>query len=169
MTPLTTVRAALTRLQCRPFTDIGRAATLTWLAFGDVPRANQRAHQGGSAPALHLQCRWRLARGAAVLVQEGDLFVPAAHVGADFEAGGEIGTSRFDERVRTVARLIAQETPLVESIRLGDKSDLQLMLTGGLSLEVFPAHRQAREDWRLLSGDEAGRHHVAEGGTLFTV
>nr|WP_134008049.1 hypothetical protein [Streptomyces sp. 846.5] len=75
MTGLAEKQAALSELEGRPFTAIGRAATLVWLTFGDeVPWLDYRG-QGTVRPelSLHLQCRWRLAHGAAVTIQQGDL------------------------------------------------------------------------------------------------
>lgn len=178
MTPVTRyqsgvspTRAALGELEGRAFTAIGRAATLVWLTFGgEVPWVNHRGDQmTRPESAVHVQCRWRLVRGSAVVVQHGDLYVPGASAGADFAAGGEIGTARFDDRVAVVTRLVAAENPVVEDVYLGDKSDLRLVLSAGISLEVFPAGREGDEDWRFLSSAGGRHHYVAENGSVFAV
>ncbi|PKT71906.1 hypothetical protein CW362_16785 [Streptomyces populi] len=171
MTGLEATRAALRELEGRPFTAIGRAATLVWLTFGDdVPWVDHRGeHTVHPEMSLHLQCRWRLLNGVSTVVQEGDLHAPGARAGARFEAGGEIGTSRFDDRVKTVMQLVAADAPVVDHVRIGDEFDLQLMLSSGMSLEVFPAGRPEREDWRFLSPGEGRPHYVVENGSVFTV
>jgi hypothetical protein len=151
VTSLVAARSALGALEGRPFTALGRAATLAWFAFGDeVPWVNYRGeHTTRSELALHLQCRWRLVRGATALVQKGVLYVPGARAGAAFDTGAKIGTSRFDDRVETVSRIIAAEVPVVEHVRIGDAFDLQLTLSSG------------------VSGD--GHHYVVENGSVYAV
>jgi hypothetical protein len=170
VTGLETTRAALRELEGRQFTAIGRAATLVWLTFGDeVPWVDYRGeHTVRPELSLHLQCRWRLLNGVSVMVQEGDLYVPGARAGARFAAGGEIGTSRFDDRVEAIMQLIAADAPVVEHVRIGDEFDLQLMLSSGTSLEVFPVGRPGWEDWRFLSSGEGWPHYVVEDGSVFT-
>jgi hypothetical protein len=111
-------RAALAGLEARPFTAIGRAATLVWVTFGEeMPWVNYRGeHTVRPELSLHMQCRWRLVRGAAVMVEEADLYVPGARAGTDFAGGGELGTSRFDDRVEAVAQAIAAEAPVVADV-----------------------------------------------------
>ena len=171
MTSLVAARSALGALEGRPFTAVGRAATLAWFAFGDeVPWVNYRGeHTTRPELALHLQCRWRLVRGATALVQKGDLYVPGARAGAAFDTGAKIGTSRFDDRVETVSRIIAAEVPVVEHVRIGDAFDLQLTLSSGVSLEVFPEGHEGREDWRFLSMAGDGHHYVVENGSVYAV
>jgi hypothetical protein len=168
---LVAARDALGELDGRPFTAIGRAATLVWLTFGDeVPWVNFRGEQTTRPElALHLQCRWRLVRGAAVVIEEGDLYVPGAHAGSGFAAGGEIGTSRFDDRVEAVSRLVTAEAPAVDEVCLGDEFDLRLTLSSGMSLEVFPAGRSRWEDWRFLSSAEGRPHYVVENSSVFVI
>lgn len=171
MTSLAAVRRALGEVEGRPFTAIGRAATLVWLTFGEDapwvdPRGERRMRRASS---LHLQCRWRLTYGAAAVVQEGDLFLPGARAGAAFEAGGEIGTARFDDRAGVVMRAVAADVPVVEQVWIGDEFDLRLTLSTGMSLEVFPSGRRGREDWRFLGSADGGRHCVVEGGSAYTV
>jgi len=170
VTNLRETQLALRELEGQPFTAIGRAATLVWLTFGDdLPWVNHRGeHTVLPQNYFHLQCRWRLSRGAAVMVQKGDLFVPGARADAGFAAGGAIGTARFDDRVETVTRFIAAEVPVVERVRVGDEFDLQLTLSSGMSLEVFPSARKEREDWRFLSSAEGRPHYVVENGSVYT-
>ncbi|MEU1290388.1 hypothetical protein [Kitasatospora sp. NPDC005856] len=169
MIGLEATRAALRELEGQPFTAIGRAATLVWLTFGDdVPWVDHRGEQTVRPEmSLHLQCRWRLLNGVSAMVQEGDLHVPGAGAAAGFEAGGDIGTSRFDDRVETVTQLIAADAPVVDHVRIGDEFDLQLMLSSGMSLEVFPAGRPEWEDWRFLGSGEERPHYVVENRSMF--
>lgn len=170
MSSLGETRAALGELKGRPFSAIGRAATLVWLTFGgEVPWVNGRGDEMVRELAVHLQCRWRLVRGAAVLVEEGDLYVPGACAPAEFAAGNEIGTARFDDRVEGVTRLLAAEAPVVDAVSIGDEFDLRLTLSSGMTLEVFPAGREGREDWRFLGSGGGGQHYVVENGSVFTV
>ncbi|MFI8186914.1 hypothetical protein OG539_02265 [Actinacidiphila glaucinigra] len=168
MSSLVAARDALRELEGHPFTAIGRAATLVWLTFGDeVPWVNFRGeHTTLPELALHVQCRWRLVRGAAVVVEKGDLYVPGASSGADFAAGGEIGTSRFDDRVEAVSWIVAAQAPAVEEVYVGDEFDLRLTLSSGLTLEVFPAGRSEWEDWRFLSSADGRPHYVVENGSV---
>ncbi|MGW5348976.1 hypothetical protein ACWERV_00470 [Streptomyces sp. NPDC004031] len=176
MPDLAAARAALRTLEGRPLTAVGRAATLVWFTFGDeVPWADPRGGPSVRELALHLQCRWRLTRGAAVMAEEGDLFRPGTRAGArtgaraGFTAGGEIGTSRFDDRAEAVTRLVAREGPVVDAVSIGEEFDLRLTLSTGMALEVFPAARAGREDWRFLGSAEGGRHYVVENGAVYTV
>lgn len=171
MTSLVAARLALGELVGRPFTAIGRAATLVWVAFGDeVPWVNHRREQASRPElAVHLQCRWRLVRGSAVVVEEGDLHVPGTRAGTDFAAGGAIGTARFDDRVEAVAGIIAAEAPVVCGVGIGEGFGLRLTLSSGMSLEAFPAGREGWEDWRFLSSAGGGRHFVVENCSMSTV
>ncbi|SEO43793.1 hypothetical protein [Actinacidiphila rubida] len=130
---------------------------------------NHRGEQMVRELAVHLQCRWRLIRGAAVLVEAGDLYVPGACAAAEFAAGNEIGTARFDDRAAAVAQLVAAEEPVVDAVSIGDEFDLQLTLSSGMTLEVFPAGREGWEDWRFLSSAGGGQHYVVTNGSMFTV
>lgn len=105
----------------------------------------------------------------AVMVQEADLHGPGTRAGAQFTAGGEIGTARFDDRVEAVARVIAAEAPVVDHVRIGDEFDLQLTLSSGMSFEVFPAGREGREDRRLISSAGGRRHYVVENRSMYAV
>lgn len=134
-----------------------------------MPWVNPRGERMVRELAVHLQCRWRLIRGAAVLVEEGDLYVPGAGAAAEFAAGNEIGTARFDDRVAAVAQLVAAEEPVVDAVSIGDEFDLQLTLSSGMTLEVFPAGREGWEDWRFLSSARGGQHYVVKNGSMVTV
>ncbi|MEZ0069171.1 hypothetical protein ABIA32_005214 [Streptacidiphilus sp. MAP12-20] len=66
-------------------------------------------------------------------------------------------------------RMIAAEAPVVVHVRIGEEFELQLSLSSGMTLEVFPAGNPGLEDWRFLSSAEGRPHYVVENGSLSAV
>jgi hypothetical protein len=132
------IEKALAPLLSLDLLTIGRAANLEWFTFG---------HHDGSgagnvelAPfALHAACPWRLLLGEKILAGSGDHRRPASEDTPedDFDAG-LIGSELIDLRHVDVRKRLEEQSHSVVRVHAEDSGGLQLSLSHGLTLELFP-------------------------------
>jgi hypothetical protein len=133
---------------------IGRAADLEWFTFGH--REGSEASDEHLAPfALHASCPWRLSLEGKVLAGSGDHRRLASEDTPedDFDAG-RIGSELIDLRHIEVRKQLEEQPHSVVSIHAEDSGGLQLSLSLGLTLELFPDASMADYDevefWRFF-------------------
>jgi hypothetical protein len=150
-----------------PMWGASRSADLVTLQFGErrtVPGRDGGERTVGTC-ALHIACPWRLAAPDRVLVGSGDLLTPA-DPDADLDTfdWDEPGASWLDVRLGELAEAHAADPPVVEAATADEYGGLQLSLTGGLALELFPnstpTGHVSTEFWRLLRPGTTDPHFV---------
>src|SRR3954452_2365316 len=114
---------------------------------------------------LHLQCSWRIAEGATIVVASQDLFYAAGDDPYkdrdDFD--WEKQQNRRDERIAALFTSWADDPPTVESVDADTVGSLFFSLTRGYAFGVFPCDSLGRERWRLLPNYPQRDHFVVTG------
>ena len=149
-----------------PWWAIGRMVDLVWLEFGQRHRV--RTFRGNWKVvgdwALHLQCSWRIGGPQGLLVASDDRFCPAGDPGkAPKKWKWDTGPTRFDERVKSLLPQTAEGFGVVQKARGNRFRGVQLKLTNGLMIEIFPSDtldREGDEPWRFFQPSRKSNHFV---------
>ena len=156
-----------------PMWSIGRAADLEWFQFGMQRPAP--THKGGIKTvgeyALHVQCAWRIISLHGIVVASRDRYYPAGDnldedlLQFDWDRPG---VNRCDERVSILMEKY-KETPLVvEAIEADSIGSLQIILSDGYALQIFPDDSLEGEYWRLFQPSMEKEHFVVTGHGIET-
>ncbi len=119
--------------------------------------------------ALHVQCAWRLAGPGGIITGRQDLYYPPGDSGLspeDFD--WDENESRRDGRLRGFFQEHASEPPVLMKVQGDFLGGARLLLSGGLTLELFPANSLPGEHWRLFRSGTDGPHFVVTGRGLET-
>ncbi len=155
--------AALAGLRIR---EIGRAADLLWVQFGEwrtVPCRKGGTRQVGQW-ALHVQTSWRFTQGESIVLGVHDLYAYDDEEATSFD-WEKCGESRFDRIASGLNARFGDEEMVVESVACDAVGSLTLRLGGGLEFAVFPnssSDYPEREFWRLFAPATDGPHYVVE-------
>jgi hypothetical protein len=161
------VTAALQVVLGEPFANIGRAADMAWMGFGELVEVRSRRTGGARAVsehALHVQCPFRLTRDQAVLVASGDMYYPRADPYLDESTLGEpfdwdaLGANWFDGGAEAVHDLIRDLSPRVVAVTVDTFGGLNMTMTANIELVVFPNRSFPSEHWRFFRAN--GPHLV---------
>jgi len=115
--------------------------------------------------ALHVQCAWRITRGARILVGSRDIHYPSTYsegqeISNDFD--WERDTTRLDALLQALFDAGTKEF-VVQRVEVGDAGKFIAVLSGELSLEVFPDDSLPLEHWRLFIPQAHQPHFVVAG------
>ncbi len=165
------IKSALAPLVGLPLWSAGRAADLQWFQFGEqhVVVAQLGKAKGSERTvgdySLHVQCAWRIAGPAGVVVASRDRYVPAGDPETDSPdwTWDQPGANRCDERI---AAWCHSKAYTVRSVAADILGGLSLVLSGDFALDVFPDDSLDGEYWRLLRPAREGRHFVVSGGGI---
>ena len=148
------IEQALAPLLSLDLLFVGRAATLEWFTFGHHDRSEGRDVE--LAPfGLHASRPWRLTLGAEVLAGSGDHRRPATEdtPEEDFDAG-RIGSEFIDLRHIKLRKQLEEQPHSVIRIAADESGGLELSLSRGLTLEIFPDASMGESDevefWRFF-------------------
>ena len=114
-------------------------------AFGFGDRVEEPGHVVASEYSLHIHCRWRVVRGASILVGSADVLWPpeGSEVSyRDFDYDGK--RSRRDELLDTFL-LHGEAAHIVTSLEGASTGDARVALQDGCVLELWPDHRSGVE------------------------
>jgi len=166
------VESVIAPLVGMPLWDAGRAADLSWLAFGQrqtIKDFRGKPREAGEY-ALHVQCAWRFVLGEKVVAGNRDLYYPRGYKdpkeeipkGFDWDVQG---ANRCDEML---AELFADGAKqfVVQRVNAGPAGELALLLEGGLTLQIFPNDSLDGEHWRLFRPGSDEPHWVFTGTGL---
>jgi len=144
---------------------VRRAADMLVLHFGNI-----RAHSSGKGTvgeyALHVQCPWRLDGPLGTITGREDLWEYAGPgeepPGWSYEDGLTLQDERLDDlfgpRHETSRSWVTEKDRfVVTAAQQTSCGDVRLELTGGHTLQLFPASCK-REAWRLFA--PASTHHL---------
>lgn len=137
--------------------QFGRAAAMGWVSFTTL---------GGHSYSLHIQCAFRVRRGAEILIGNLDMFYPTPAMAEDPTFSWEAydwdvqGANAYDQWAR---RIKGESIPFqVGSPTVSDCGDLTLPLGEGLFLELF-LNQTVEEGWRFFCLLPDAPHLVVTG------
>jgi hypothetical protein len=114
--------------------------------------------------ALHVQCPWRVTKGARLVVGSGDLLTPAdPKVDRETWDWDVVGATWWDEQIREFfeKNSISLE---VEAVIVDAFGGFRLICSGDVTFEVFPTASAAPHDvseyWRLFRPGGSIKHFV---------
>ncbi len=143
--------------------QIGRAADLLWMHFGDwreVPSQRGGTRQVGEW-ALHVQTSWRFTRRDRILLGVLDLYAYAED-GSDFDWDRD-GESRFDRLATSLNQSFRDDDIRVRHLACDEVGSITLHLDTDLHFSVFPhfsSDYPDREYWRFFQPSTEGAHHI---------
>jgi hypothetical protein len=152
-----------------PLWDAGRAADLTWFAFGE--RRMVKDFRGESKEvgeyALHVQCVWRLVEREQVIIGQRDLYYPATPGRTSPEVPRSfsfdvIGSTRLDSLFKEFFHDSGRQL-IVERTEAKRAGAIDIIFRGDVVLEIFPNDSFDEEHWRLFRPGKDGPHFVATG------
>lgn len=156
----------------KPFRYAGRAATMAWLGFGDditVPDREEGTLEVAEY-ALHLQCTWRIRGPEGIITGATDLFyspddppLSLDNEEWDKKVDGRLFRTLCDARLEALFERHGDNTLIVQSVAADDVGSLQLTLTGGYVVEVFPDDSLPGEHWRFFRPGDLDSHLVVTG------
>jgi len=147
------VTGVLERLVGEPFMEFGRAADMMWLGFGEeVPAPTRRDSARRCAKhRLHASCPLRLDLPTAVLVASSDIYVPAEpRESLESFEWDDPGANLFDVSVSAYWRENPPGSVVVEAVSADAVGGIQLGLSTGQSLTLFPSRSGLTEHWRYF-------------------
>ncbi len=151
-----------------------RAADMRVFHFGEMREGN-----GGTVGqyALHIQCPWRIDGPEGIVTGRRDLWehISTKPMPDEWEPG--IDDNIQDVRLsnlfggydnKTHSHVNSGESLVVESVRASDVGDLDIKLSGGYRLVLFP-FGSTGEAWRLINPGKDMSHFVIEGTRSYFV
>ena len=148
------IEQALAPLLSLDLLFVGRAGTLEWFTFGHH-EASENEHIELAPFALHASCPWRLLVGGRILTGSGDHHRPASDDTSeeDFDAG-RLGSEFIDIQHIELRKRLAEQPHSVVEISADESGGLQLSLSSGLVLQIFPNASMSEDDevefWRFF-------------------
>lgn len=157
------IERQLSRLVGISLSSIGRASNMTWFSFGKQTIVKDRFGKDRTIGefALHVHCSWRLIKGNKILLASRDIYVPDSRSSTqndDFD-WSVVGNSGFDERTK---QLFEQQDvrAVIQEIRSDNFGGAVLMLSNGVSIDIFPDQSGQTEFWRLFRPGDSSEHFV---------
>jgi hypothetical protein len=151
----TLIRATLRDTLKAPLVELGRAADLIWLGFGEiVPSPTQQLPgRRGARHRLHISCPFRLdANNGKPILAGDDIFQPASlsdGAPANFD-WDKPGANRYDAIVESFWREREPGSIVVEDIEADHAGGLTLALSQGYTIRCFPNRSGLAENWRYF-------------------
>ena len=145
--------------------EIGRAADMLWMAFGELRTMTTRTGQQREVGewALHLQTPWRFSVGSTLLVGAKDIYT-------NWETGQfgeylEIGDSRFDRLANILNQRLKNMAHCTRSIACDGLGGFRLAFDDDLSFDAFSdmSHDHPENElWRLFEPATEKHHFVVQ-------
>lgn len=154
------IQEALVPLVGLPLRNIGRAANMVFLDFGEMRETQDR--RGGTTTVsdwtIHVQCPWRVCRQGNIVVAYYDLYRTPA---GDVISGDSLSGSQFDAVTADLCMEFQTAPLIVASIVVDDVGGFTLCLAGDYRIDVFPADSHAaNEHWRVFRPGTGLKHFV---------
>jgi hypothetical protein len=145
----------------------GRAADMQWFQFGEAVTRTNRAGQTRTVGqyALHVQCAWRIMRGATVVVGSDDIGYDARGTATAAVADSNQRSTWRDARV---AKLVSHEALRVTTVDISDVAFARFELNHTYALQLLPMTSIVGERWRLLRNIEPTKHWIVSDSGLDT-
>jgi len=150
----------------QPLIDIGRAADMAWICFGDIIKVKnyKGEYVEKSSFALHLQCPWRMVDtvNKKILFTAYDMYLPNSSTEWTEDFDWDIqGINRYDEQAKKWFG--DNKNIIVEEIELDELGDLKIILSNHYNIEVFVNKSNETECWRFFEPGKDKEHFVMTG------
>ncbi len=151
-----------------------RAADMRVFHFGDMREVDQGTI---GQYALHVQCPWRIDGPKGIVTGRSDLWEHISGKIMPDEWEPSIDDNIQDMRLRnlfggydakTHSHVNITEWLVVEYVEASGVGDLDISLSGGYRLVVFPGGSTG-EAWRIFEPDNEAPHFVVEGNEIDTI
>jgi hypothetical protein len=136
-----------------PFMNLGRAANLIWLGFGEEVDAPTRRdpERRTARHCLHASCPFRLDSNDAILIGASDIYRPAGEPDSieNFD-WGQPGATLFDASVAAFWSEYEPGFAVLDGVSADPMGGLQLELSSGHTIRLFPSRSGPHEHWRYF-------------------
>jgi hypothetical protein len=139
---------ALRVLEGSRVTDLGRTVNMAEVGF----------EKDSVVYRLHVQCAFRIVRGAQILVGTSDMWYPEDRE-ADLDAAYDMNATMYDRNARRLTARFGASEYRVVSTRLGEGGSVVIEATDSFRFEFMPTSSGPIEAWRLFALG-SGVHHV---------
>lgn len=151
-----TIVAALNRLVGLPLRIARDAGSMKNFQFGAIQP--DPSGEGTIADfALHVQCPWRFVTTTDILTGSADYYEPAVEAGNLQQARMQQLFQTYDAETRSLIN--EKDSLIVVSVKADCFGGLDLELSGGVRLQVFP-DGVGNENWRFFSPGNDEPHFV---------
>jgi len=156
------VTGVLEPLIGKPFMELGRAADMMWIGFGDEVFAPTRRNpeRRSARFRLHVSCPLRLDGATGVLIASSDIYRSAQNPDSREEFDWDKrGANLFDASVSAYWLSHRPGSSVVQSVSADAVGGLELGLSSGHAIKIFPSRSGAGEHWRYFE-ITGGEHFV---------
>ena len=157
------IETALTHLIGQDVREIGRAANMLWIAFGqDVVCVNYKSEKSiKSRYALHVQCNWEFFSGHEVFLSQKHFCVPKSGIASCIFDTEPFGNSMFDEITSKFNHELKVNPVVVADFDVcGLTGKLLLRFSNGYSIGIFTDKPEDGESWRFFEPGSDKEHLV---------
>lgn len=140
----------------------GRLPSIEWLEF---EAATSQAEQNDKC-VLHLECMWRITSDVKILVAWTDRYLSVDGEEADVEIIGE--GNLCDTLMHDLILHESSQTLTVTEVLTDQFGGFKLLLSGDLTLEVFPDISWPSEYWRLFKPGQRESHFAMKSNGVIT-
>lgn len=115
--------------------------------------------------ALHVSCAWRIVGSGGIVIASRDRYYPAGDPDQEpLEFKWDVpGANRCDERVAAFFGEHKDDPLLVQAIEVDWVASVNLTLSHGFVLQIFPDDSLPDEHWRLFQPATGVEHFVVTG------
>ena len=152
-----------------PLWSIGRAGDIEWFAFGNERRevpVRDNETKIVSEYSLHVQCAWRIRNQDKIIVASRDRFYPSGNDPLNNleEFDWDIpGSNHLDELIFKLLEERSGNPLIVISVRADAVGGVNINLTNGYRLEIFPDDSLPSEYWRFFKPYSEYEHFIITG------
>ena len=156
------INATLTKLLSQRMQEIGRAADMLWIGFGDdIIYVNLKGMSVvKSEYALHIQCNWEITDGNEVILDQGDFNIPEDETPLELFDVEQFGNSKFDKMSVEFNTTIKANPTYVVSFDAYITGGFRLELSNNFMMRVYPSSPPEGESWRFLMPGSDEEHLV---------
>ena|GEM_PF-1838518 len=156
------IKSALAKLLNERLQEIGRAANMLWICFGDdkiyINLKGQPIVQ--SEYALHVQCDWEILNGNEIMLDQEYFYHPKDEATLQLFEEEHFGNSKFDESAIKFNAAIKANPTHVVSFEVYMTCGFKLVLSNNFTINVYPYSSLDGESWRFLPPDFDEKHLV---------
>ena len=145
------ILAEIIKIKNKPMFNIGRAADLLWIHFGQsIIVKNHRGFEVEKGDyAIHVQCPWRFIQDYKLILGSGDVYIPREGISDSEFDWNTFGMSIFDEKLKMIK---SKNTPIVvEDVSIDEVGTLKIIFERGLVFETLPNSSVTVEYWIFIN------------------
>jgi len=156
------IKNTLTKLLNQRIQEIGRAANMLWIAFGEpITCINIKGKPViKSEFALHIQCNWAIMDDYQILLSDDDFYIPRDGVSSQLFEMEQFGNSRFDEVSVKLNATFKAGSVNVAHLDINVSGGFCLELSNHSMIKVCPYNPLEGESWRFLMPGSDEEHFV---------